>query len=161
MSAHTKGLNDRAFSALDRALVDYEPRRSLCDPAHDVLIRDLMPGARFHAYAEAPWFAALQALEGYAGSDGLANETARNALFNAQPLQRVWLSAEDLTFTQNVVNRDAIGHLCAGLDPMQAEPIFIVRYRGLDYVVDGHHRAVAAWLCDETDYPARVLTLED
>ncbi len=155
----TEGLNDSQFCPLDRQLVDYEPGRPLTDPEQDKTIASLIPGARFVPYTQTAFFPELQIMQGTPNiSSGDANEVARNALFGNQPLGLVKTGNVPI-YTQNVVNMNAIGHLCSGDDEFTSKPIFVVRHDSRIYIIDGHHRIVAAAIMGHKTCTARVLNI--
>ncbi|HZU14662.1 MAG TPA: hypothetical protein VFB58_17635 [Chloroflexota bacterium] len=130
---------------LDRKLIDYEPGRPLTVVAMVESIRHFFPNCREVGYCETPFFAELNRLQGTphvtTSENPFVYEGHRNALFNAQDLDTIDL--DTLIFTQPVVNKAAVDHLEAHPDSFPVHP-FAVRYQSEVYLMDGHHRTVAA-----------------
>lgn len=151
------------LTAVDKDIIDYEPGRSLSDLALLEAIQSVVAGCKWVCYAETPFFEQLNALQGTpqitASEDPLVYERHRNALFNAQREAEVVIHG--LVFTQPNVNKPAVDHLVAQLQCANADdPAFVVRYGTADYLMDGHHRTIAAFLEGKETIVARVIDFD-
>jgi hypothetical protein len=77
------------------------------------------------------------------------------ALARRAPVVEIALA--DLVATQDGV---AVGTLDGMATTPPSDPPLIVRWRGVNYLNDGHHRATAAWLRGETRIAVRLLDLD-
>lgn len=152
-------------SRLDKHIVDYEgriaPGRPLGQRRQIEAIGRFLHGAQHVGYSETPFFRKLEALQGTPSPGRIKateHEAARNALFARQPLRQIPIDPKRLVFTQPDVNRPAVLYHETHAQS-QGHPAFVVSYGGKFYVMDGHHRLLAAAADHQTSYPARVLTI--
>lgn len=140
---------------LQAKLVDYKTERPL-EGGED--IRDVVPGTEVKDYLDLPF---LDEMHERMGIDIDASSTEeymqkRNDLFSPANTTDEEVPFNGLVVTQAVVNREKARKLIGAVfDP----PPYVVRYRGTDYVVNGHHRVVAEALGGKSGTRARVLEL--
>ena len=133
------------LSDLDKRIIDFKPDRSLSDPKAIRPIEKVVPNAKFVPYSKVPFFDALNKL---IGVDPRTEDIgkyckARAKFFAKQPIKEIPL--DNIVVTQQMVNKDKVAKLVAQDDP-SSKPIAAVRYQGKTYIMDGHHRTVAAVL---------------
>lgn len=65
-----------------------------------------------------------------------------------------------LVATQEAVGLAQLRRMTPLMVRTAAPPPLVVRWRGVLYLNDGHHRATAAWLCGEREIAAHLLDLD-
>lgn len=148
-----------ARAALQAHLVDYKVTdRSLTGP-ESVSIDEVIPGATTVGYLDIPGIDTMHARMGLVPTlDTPPTEyvAARDALFKAQPIEAVPFTR--LVYTQPRLNKPRV----LGLTQLPAQldlPVYVIRARQGDYLVNGHHRVAASWAAGRTTLQAHVLDL--
>ena len=140
---------------LQDKLVDYKTDRPL-EGGED--IRQVVPGTQVKEYLDLPFLDKMHERMGINIDTSTTEEymQKRNDLFSPANTTDKEVPFRGLVVTQPVVNREKARKLIgAEFDP----PPYVVRYRGTDYVVNGHHRVVAEALDGKSGTRARVLEL--
>ena len=144
-----EGYNIKPLSALDKQIIDFKPDRSLSDPKAIRPIEKVIPNAKFVPYSEVPFFDALNKLIGVDPRKAPMEKysKARAKFFASCPIKDIKL--DDIVVTQQMVNKEKVAKLVEQDDP-SSKPIAAVRYKHKTYIMDGHHRTVAAVLRGDT-----------
>jgi hypothetical protein len=75
------------------------------------------------------------------------------------PVTRERMAIKDISHTQNYLDTD---HLHHHIDHQgQHGPVTVIRHRGRNWAVDGHHRLTAAGINGETHHDAEVIHVPD
>ena len=126
---------------LHAKLVDFKKARPLTGAAA-VPIAGILGNARFVAYGDCPFLDALHAKMGVgANPDTKDYVKARDALFQSLPVALAPL--DNIVVTQENVNLDRVKEIINDPATGGTKPIFVVRYEGESYIMNGHHRVVA------------------
>jgi len=145
-------------------MVDYLPDRPLQGgEEHGVAqIGDLLPGTKWVPYTMTPFFNMLLSLQGVSTKDQLEKLVhTRNSLFSKLPLVQYNVNLDHIVFTQPSVNWTKIQTMMKrGFGQYDKIPAFIVRYKGEDYVIDGHHRMIARLKSGFSTIATQVLDLD-
>ena len=145
----------------DKKLVDIVPHRPLTRANKDVKgIRDYVPGMHYVNYTKTPFFNKLNELQGTPEPTKISPaefSAARKALFNEKGVKEK-LKIKDLIATQPVVNSEKVGRNVA---EGKSKRIFVVRYGGRDFIMDGHHALAAAAARGDVKIKARVLSISN
>lgn len=147
-------------AALQTHLVDFKNERDLTGPGTRQ-ITDLVPGSKRVGYLDVPHVAEMH--EAFMGGQQPTLKTnpedyakRRTAYFRNEPLEEVPI--EKLTFTQERVNEDRVAEMAKHSDWLD-KPVSMVRVGDAYYVMDGHHRAVAASRAGRTTMHGNVMDL--
>lgn len=148
------------YTPIDRRLIDVKrDDRPLNDPKKVMDIDASLPGHQYVVpYSSTPFFSKLNQLQGTPDPMKVPIQEyvqARKALFEKQDSER--LPIKNLIFTQTVVNKDKIAKNVAEKKDKEA---YVVRYKGKEYVMDGHHTVVARALREKDSVHARVLEIQ-
>jgi hypothetical protein len=132
------------YGELDRKIVDYKPDRTLDDPKQVERIDTTLDNARFVPYSKAPFFDALNAKIGVDPAKGDIGKylKARASFFKTLRVSKVPL--DKLVVTQSVVNKERVKSFISGDQAQLDKPVQAVRYKGETWIMNGHHRVVAA-----------------
>jgi hypothetical protein len=146
-AAKPTDLSVAVMSPEDAKVIDLKPDRPLQDPKAVLEISKILPDSTYCSYSKLPFLAKMNALIGVdPAKDIKAYAKARKAFFYKLPEEQ--FSLDNLVVTQKVVNEAKIkaniekGNFGKG----GGTDVFVVRYRGKDYIIDGHHRVMAAKL---------------
>jgi capsid protein len=152
---------EAGLKGADKKLVDIVPHRPLTRAAPDVRsISDYVPGMHYVNYTKVPFFDRLNELQGTPEPTKLKPgefSAAREALFKSQGVKET-LKIKDLIATQPVVNSEKVGR---NVEEAKSKRIFVVRYAGKNYVMDGHHSMAASAERGEKKVKARVITISN
>jgi hypothetical protein len=140
---------------LQAKLVDYKTDRPL-EGGED--IRKVIPGTKVKEYLDLPFLDVMHSKMGI-DIDTISTEEytkKRNDLFSEANTKDEEVPFDGLVVTQPVVNRAKARKL---IGQEFKPPPYVVRYRGTNYVINGHHRVVAEALAEKKGTRARVLEL--
>ena len=153
--------------ALQRHLVDYksDEGRDLTGPGTSD-IADVAGGAGTTRYVDVSGLDELHERMGYTSADPVSTSTdmdayvaRRNATFRAQPIEQVAVSG--ITWTQPRVNDEKVAALQRKMEAPDWDwdkaAVFVLEKDGKSYLLNGHHRVVAAAASGNHVYPAHVL----
>lgn len=136
------------MSPEDKRIIDLKPeKRPLTDPGNVLQISKILPNSTYCSYSKVPFFDKMNQLIGVdpLKSDPVEYAKARTEFFNKQPESLIQL--DKLVVTQKVVNKAKIEkNIAKGNFGKDAGDIFAVKYQGKFYIMDGHHRVMAAAL---------------
>ena len=130
--------------ALQTRLVDFKVDRNLTGPRSQA-ITESVPGSSFSQYVKVPGLDAMHAAMGVTPTletNPLAYQASRDAMFAKQP--EATIPFDKLTFTQPRINRDRVESLKTA-EAQLNKPVQILKHGDNFYVMNGHHRAVAAY----------------
>jgi hypothetical protein len=140
---------------LQAKLVDYKTERPL-EGGED--IRKVIPGTKVKEYLDLPFLDVMHDKMGI-DIDTISTDEytkKRNDLFSGPNTKDEVVPFEGLVVTQPLVNRAKARKL---IGQEFKPPPYVVRYRGTNYVINGHHRVVAEALAKKKGTRARVLEL--
>lgn len=155
-------VNKDPWSLLEQKLVDFKGDRPLRDEEVALDLRLTFPDIRWTVYSKVPFFEALMAMQ---GSDPIHDQVEklvedRDSLFGKVPTVDYTIDRSTLVFTQPTVNGPKVKKMLdEGVDG--GSPAFIIRYKGSDYLMDGHHRFVACLLEKCETIQAAILDLDE
>lgn len=146
------------LKALEKHLVDYKAERGLTGPESRT-IAEVITGAESTTYLRVPGIDQLHNRMGVQptlDTDPEFYTAQRDKVFESAPVRDV--PFKDLVFTQSRVNLarvNALAHLPAQLD----KPVQILKVGDKHYVMNGHHRAAAAFVAGRSGLRGNVLDL--
>ncbi len=130
-------------TALQSRLVDFKADRALTGPDSQS-ISEAIPGAQFRNYVKVPGLDQMHAAMGITptlATDPVEYQAARSALFKKQPVENV--PFEKIIYTQPRVNKNQYEKLSHTPEYFE-KPVNILKKGDKYYVMNGHHRVVAA-----------------
>jgi len=85
---------------------------------------------------------------------------AADKLLNSRNFSTQKVKFDSLIPTQDVVGRDKVNKMSEDWDWKFAEPLEVLSYNGQNFLIDGHHTAVAGNGAGEEEFPAHVFYLQ-
>jgi DNA topoisomerase IB len=150
----------RTPTDLDARLVDFKPDRSL-EGEGTSKIRDILPDVEHIAYSKVPFIDKMHELMGV--KDPMTHDVAdymkrRDKLFDDQPVKNT--PYDKVAVTQARVNDARVQQLIDDPKTGGKKPVQTVRYKGMTYIMNGHHRVVADLKQGAKEVESSVLTLD-
>lgn len=145
------------MAALATQVVDYKTERPLTGTGAQP-ITTLMPGTSMSAYNDVPFADALdKAMGTNRKDDALEVYLAKRATWwKARPVTSVPLTSH-FVVTQLNVNTARVRQIVDDPKTGGTEPIWMVRFSGKLWTLNGHHRLVADYIRGESSIAARVV----